>query len=229
MSRIIKSGDATAVSPVASMMEAPDMAAAPTRRDEELQALLARIAQLEAELRRREAIAGDLEAAAERAREDGREQGYECGLIAAQDRQSERLALLESAMNRAHAALGENAQALGRLAPLLAQECVEILLGNASDRAGIVAEIARKQLARVDRAMLVDVRVSRLDFPDDEALAMLAGRLGLTAMTVNAGDDIASGGCTMVMRLGRIEVGIDQQWPVLRDLLGEISAPEAVP
>jgi hypothetical protein len=33
----------------------------------------------------------------------------------------------------------------------------------------------------------------------------------------------------MVMRLGRIEVGIDQQWPVLRDLLGEISAPEAVP
>jgi len=170
-----------------------------------------------------------LRAEIDRAREDEREEGYEAGLAAAEDRQSERLQLLESAMTRAHATLEENMQSLIRLAPLLAQDCLDLILGDASDHAERIARIAEKQLAGLERSMLVGIRLSRLDFPDDAALSALSGRLGLAPLQLGADEDIPPGGCTMVMQLGRIHVGLDQQWPVLRGLLDEMALPEAAP
>jgi flagellar biosynthesis/type III secretory pathway protein FliH len=77
------------------------------------------------------------------------------------------------------------------------------------------------------RAMLVDIRLSRLDFPDEADLASLADRVGSQSFRLVAGDDLPSGGCVMTLRLGRVSVGIDQQWPALRNLLDEMASPEA--
>jgi flagellar biosynthesis/type III secretory pathway protein FliH len=44
---------------------------------------------------------------------------------------------------------------------------------------------------------------------------------------VSASNEIGSGGCRINLRLGRLSVGVDQQWPVLRNLLGEMAQPEA--
>lgn len=227
MSNIIKSANAVGIATLHALGALAATSAAVSAEDEQRQAMLQRIARLEADLRQREAEAADLRAEIERAREDGREQGYESGLAAAEDRQAERLQLLEHAMLRAQATLGENLQSVMRLAPLLAQDCVDIILGDAADRADLIARIAERHLAQLDRAMLVGIRLSRLDFPDDAALAALSARLGQDSALLSAAEDVPSGGCTMVMQLGRIHVGIDQQWPVLREILEEMSLPEA--
>ena len=75
--------------------------------------------------------------------------------------------------------------------------------------------------------MLLAVEVSREDFADGEALTALAHRLSPLAVVIEANPEMASGACVMRLRLGRLSIGIDQQWGVLRDLLTEMSEPEA--
>lgn len=226
MSNIIKSANATGIATLHALGAPITVPVTADAEDEERRSMVHRIAWLESDLRRCGEEVVELRSEIERAREEGREQGYESGLVAAEDRQAERLALLESAMQRAHASLVESMQSVVRLAPLLAQDCVDIILGDTANRADHVAGIVEKQLALLDRAMLVGIRVSRLDFPDDAALAALSARVAPDAVHLVAAEEIPAGGCTMVMRLGCIQVGIDQQWPVLRALLGEMSLPE---
>ncbi|HJT42308.1 MAG TPA: hypothetical protein VJ750_02290 [Rhizomicrobium sp.] len=230
MSSVIKQGNFSGQSGVNMVMAHPS--ATPIipigKHDEERDALLRRIAKLEEEIRQREAAAGELRAAVTQAREDGMEEGYEAGLAAAQDRQSERLALLEKSMIQAQANLAGSLASFSRLSALLAQDCVDIVLGNASDRVDIIRRIIEAQAAKIDRSMLVAIRVSRLDFPEDHKIESLREETGLTSINVTAADDMPSGSCLMTLRLGSISVGIDQQWPALRRLLDELALPEAM-
>jgi flagellar biosynthesis/type III secretory pathway protein FliH len=226
---IIKSANSSGLSAVHALADPPSVAPIIPlgKHDEERDALLRRIARMEEELRQHEAEAQDLRVAAVTAREQGVEQGYESGLIAAEDRQAERLSLLENAMMRAQANLAESLTSLSRLSALLAQDCVDIILGDAGDRAGFIERIIDVQVARIDRAMLAAIHLSRMDFPDDADLAALTARFGSAAIAVTAGADLPSGACVMTLRLGRLSVGIDQQWPVLKTLLDEMALPEA--
>jgi len=226
MSGVIKQGNISGQSGVHPVVPSGAPVIPIGKHDEERDSLLRRIARLEEELRQRDAEAGDLRSAAAQAREDGVEQGYESGLVAAQDRQSERLALLEKSMIKAQANLAESLTSLSRLSALLAQDCVDIILGNAGDRADFIARIVGSQVAKIDHSMLVSVRVSRLDFPDDGEIAALMEQAGLSSVSVTAGDEMPSGSCVMTLRLGRISVGIDQQWPALRNLLDDMALPE---
>lgn len=221
MNRIIKSGDlGDLVRPLAHVPP-------PSRRDEELHALRQRIASLESDIRQRDAAIEGLKADVKRAFEEGNAQGYRNGLSDAEDRQSERLSLLERGVTKACAELAENMASLERLSALLAHECLDIILGEAADRAEIVRRIIASQIARLDRAMLLAVEVSRQDFPDDDALGSVAAHTGLPLAILSADSEAPSGACSMQLRLGRIDVGIDQQWGVLRDLLDEISLPRS--
>lgn len=196
------------------------------KHDEERDNLLRRIAWLEEQLRQRSVETDNLRAEVTRARDDGREQGYEIGLAAAQDRQSERLRLLEKSMMQAQTAAVECLTSLSRLSTLLAQDCVDIILGDASDRTEFISSIIETQLAKIDRAMLISIDVSRLDFPNDQLIAALVEKRRLSSVSVKAADDMPSGSCVINLRLGRIAVGINQQWPALKAVLDEMSLPE---
>ncbi len=228
MGGVIKSVNLLGQSTVHPIAEPPSIAPviSISKHDEERDAMLRRIAGLEEKLRQRDVEAGELRAAAAKAHEEGMEQGYESGLSAAHDRQSERLALLEKSLTRAKDNLAESLKSLSRLSALLAQDCIDIILGKADDRAEFISRIIETQMAKIDRAMLLSVRLSRLDFPNDGDLATLTERIGSSSFAVATGGDLPSGACVMSLRLGNISVGIDQQWPVLRSLLDDIALPE---
>jgi flagellar biosynthesis/type III secretory pathway protein FliH len=229
MSGIIKSGNLAglgAVRPLGSL--SPD-AVILSKRDGEHDRLRRRIAALEKDVREQGATIADLHDEVERALETGRAEGREAGLAEAQDMQTERLALLETAMCDAQAALAGGLSSLDRLSALLARECVDIILGHADDRAEFVRRIVETQVEKIDKAMLIGIALSRQDFPDDEALAALTARTGLSGVRVTASSDMGSGGCVMSLRLGSVDVGIDRQWSVLREVLGEMASPEATP
>jgi flagellar biosynthesis/type III secretory pathway protein FliH len=229
MSGLIKSANLAGHSMVRSLVE-PSPAASIislSKHDEERDAFLRRVTRLEEELRRRDLEVAEFGVRIEQAREAGEQQGYEAGLIAARERQDERLALLERSMREALAVLQTSTASLSRLSPLLARDCVDIIMGDGDERAELVGRIIQAQLERIDRAMVCDIHLSRLDFPDDAGLAALASKIGSPSLHLVAQDELPSGACLMTLKLGRMSVGINQQWPVLRDLLDELAQTEA--
>jgi hypothetical protein len=224
MSGLIKSGSVAELSQVRSI--ATVTAAAVTRADEERAFARQRIAALEEELRLRDAAIAQLQDDVIAARAAGEAEGRLAGFGEAEDRQAERLVVLEDAMHKACALLGENLSALGRLAPVLAKEALEIILGDAGDRVALLGRMVDTQVARIEKSALLGIELSREDFPDDAALTAFSTRVALPQVTLTAGD-LPSGGCVMTLRLGRMNVGIAQQWGVLKTVLDEMAEPEA--
>lgn len=231
MSAIIKSGNITDLSTVRPIGALRSIAptAAISRHDEELDRLRRRIAELDGGLRQRDEAIGvlrtDVDRAFKEGKTEGHAEGHKAGLAEAEDRQSERLSLLENAMQRAHAELADGLSSLERLSALLAQECLDKILGSPDDRVELLRLIIGTQIDKIDKAMLVDIELSRQDFPDDNALAALKEKIDASAFTLTVSADMPSGGCVMRLRLGRTDVGINQQWGVLRNLLTEMALP----
>jgi flagellar assembly protein FliH len=229
VSGVIKSGnfaDLSSVRPIGTQTQA---AVVPLQRqDEEKERLRRSVAALESQLRERDVAIDMLRKDVERAFEEGTAKGHAAGLAEAEDKQNARLDLLEGTARKAQEEVSAGLVSLDRLAALLARECVEKIVGNAEDRADLIGYIISVQIAKIDRAMLLAVEVSGEDFPDGEALTALSRRLGPIAVVLEANPELASGACIMRLRLGRLSVGIDQQWGALKDLLTDMSLPEAV-
>src|ERR1700710_411557 len=226
MSRIIKSDAAQILSSVRPIgARAP--AIMPSHADEDRERLRQVVATLEGQLRERDDAIEVLRKDVPRAFDDGMAQGRDGGLAEAQDCQAERLAVLETAARDAKAEVAAHLGSLERLSALLARDCVGKGLGDSAEHADLIARIVAAQIARIDKAMLLGIEVSRSDFPEDAALAGLALRLGFAPSAITARGDLPAGGCIMVLRLGRMNIGIDQQWGALAALLDDMALPEA--
>lgn len=227
MSALIKSGnlaDLSAVRPI-GVQVAPALV---VRRpeDEEVERFRRAVSSLEGELRERDVAIDVLRKDVERAFEEGRAKGRELGRSEAEDRESDRLARLEEGIETARREVCDGLVSLERLAALLARECLEKILGDATDRIDLIARIVAAQIQAIDRSMLLHIEVSSEDFPNPAALASLASRLEPFRLLPVVNADLASGGCVMSLRLGRMVVGLDQQWGALRGVLNEMALPE---
>jgi len=100
------------------------------------------------------------------------------------------------------------------------------MLAEPEDAAELVAKLIARQFETLERSSVLSVRVAAADF-DTERLAALEIDMGLAGLDLDASSEVASGGCRMELRLGAIDLGLDRQWPVLRDLLSQF-ASEAV-
>jgi flagellar biosynthesis/type III secretory pathway protein FliH len=225
---VIKSGNLAGLSSVRPIAAHASAAIVPLQRqDEERERLRRTIATLESDLRERDVAIDVLRKDVERAFAEGTAKGHAAGLADAEDKQNDRLDRLEATARLAQEGVSAGLVSLERLSALLARECVDKILGNAQDRADLIGYIIAVQVAKIDKSMLLAVEVSRDDFPDAEALAALAQRLSPLAVALEANAEMAPGACVMRLRLGRLAVGIDQQWGALKDLLTEMSEPEA--
>ncbi len=228
MSGIIKSGNVTDLSLVRPLSALPvaTLAVFKSREDADRDHLRQRIAALDAEVRERNEAIQALRSDVERAYLEGKEEGRSAGSAQAEDRQAERLSLLDSGIRAALAKLSENVKALDRLAVLLAQDCLDILLGSSADRTDLVRRIITAQVGHLERSMLLDIEVSREDFPDEESLVAVARKVGVPSNMLTVGPGLSSGDCMINLRLGRLNVGLRQQWGALKDLLSEMALPE---
>lgn len=231
MTDIIKANnlaDISAVRPVAGNFSAVPIVPL-CKRDEERERLDKRIAVLEENARQKDAVIAALRDDVARAFEDGRMKGYKAGIDEAGDMQAARLSLLEENAGHAQAKLSDAIASLSRLSALLARDCVDAILGNGEDRVEIINRIIKTQIAKIEETTLLTVELSRQDFPDDESLMALAARMDVPAVVFSARPGMASGDCLMTLRLGSMEVGINQQWNCLRGVLNEIVLPAAQP
>jgi len=228
MSRVLKRDAVPGVHSPVTAWGAPRAGngeAAGVAADPEFLALQGECEALKSRLDAQAAELAELRDAAQSAFAAGEAKGREAGLREAADGEAERLARLEAGIADARDDLRQSLDGLERLAPALAAEALSGILGATDDRVSLVAAIVRRQLALIESRAVVHVEVSAADFVDDEALAALEGVLGAQGPSVHASVALKSGDCRIKLKLGTLEVGVDQQWGQLRALLQEMAEP----
>ncbi|MFA7603944.1 MAG: hypothetical protein WCY29_13120 [Novosphingobium sp.] len=180
--------------------------------------LLAENERLQNLIGQKEAEIAGLHKAVLAARKEGEDSGrlaMECELEESRERALE---LLRNGIGKALEALSDLGERAELLALLLARTAIEKLFGEESARQSIVADLIRHQVRQIDKRSILGVEVSRLDFPDTNEVAGLAAGLNIDPKAVAVSDDLGAGGCRMKLRLGMLDIGLDQQWGALRDL-----------
>jgi len=155
--------------------------------------------------------------------------GYEAGLKAAADREAERVETLATAVRSATDAFAGDLASLQRLAPLLAAEGLERIVGDARVAAQLLEAAVLHAVDQLDADAIVRVDVAAADFADlsplREAIAARAHR----SVEVRYAANLEPGDCRIRLVLGELEVGLNQQWGRLSALLSEMASPEAAP
>ncbi|WP_294122208.1 hypothetical protein [Sphingomonas sp.] len=187
--------------------------AAPIERAADPAILLGqRIAELEEELDLlKSGIGGRLEKA--------RAEGLEAGRKQRDEKSAERLALIGDGIENALAAWEAKLSSTGQLAILIAKGALGRLIGNPEWRSELIVGSIEKRIAATDKAAIVRVRVSGVDFSADEITA-----LGSTAgAQVEADPKLRSGECLVDLHMGHEELGVGAQWDRLAKLLDELA------
>lgn len=187
--------------------------------DAELERLRAALAALAAELAERDAAIAAMPDRIDSAFRDGAEEGREAGRLEAEDKGAATLAAIGEAAEQALVRFAEDMKGLERLAALLASVCLERMLLASDERAAIVAALIGGQVALLAAGAVLGIQVSSEDFAAPEALERLAAGLPGPACEIVASSALASGDCRIALRLGALEVGLDQQWGSLRAAL----------
>lgn len=204
-------------------VRAVTVAPPPSRRDEEMDGLHALVARLRDEDAAMRADILALQASAATCFGKGFEAGHAAGLSAAEDRADERTRHLVQAIAGMRADLDRRLASMERLAALLARDCLDRMFADAEDRAGIVCDLIARQMAQIDATTLLRIEICAQDF-DDQAVA------GLTRLArnvrVEANDTRLPGSCEMIFELGRMSIGLDQQWGTLKATLSELDGAD---
>lgn len=227
MSPVIKSADASSarrVRPLNFNPKTPDSRAEPV--DVEKVQLRADLEQAISLIQSRDVEIERLTEEIDRAAREAEAKGHENGLKAAADRQAERLTLLKASVAQAVNLLKDELAGLERLAPLVAAEALERLVGDGGARADLLRDIVVRTVAHLDADTIVRVEVASTDFPDTTALAADATLGAQRRIEVRHASDLKSGDCRVRLVLGELEVGINQQWGRLSDLLRDLALPE---
>lgn len=223
MSALIKSGNTIDLSAVRALAVLRAEKPAVSAVEEERERAGQQVAALQAALQAREAEIRVLHDEIVAAHARGLDEGRLAGRSEAEDRQAARVALLERSLEQARGDLGEGIKSLEQLAALLARDCLDVMIGNPEYRTELVSEIVRAQVARVEKSMLIDIKLSPDDFADAQVLAAVAERAGADTRSLSTSPKMTSGACVMTLRLGKMDVGLSRQWGVLREALDEIA------
>jgi flagellar biosynthesis/type III secretory pathway protein FliH len=192
--------------------------------DPELERLGEELAALSAELAARDERIAALALEAEAAFDKGEAAGRDAGRREANDEGAAMVAAIKDAADDALARLDEEMRALERLAPLLAETCLERMLLASEARIEIVTDLIRGQIGRIQAGAVLAIQVCAEDFGTPEALDRLHTTLVKPGFEVAASPKLASGDCTIALRLGTLEIGLGQQWGALRAALEAMAA-----
>lgn len=230
MSTVIKLGSARTARIVAPYAPPPAAPVAdvvrhdppkPDPRKAELDRLHALLAEHTAALK-------EAKAEVAKARTEGEAAGRAAAEMAVEDSREQALELLRGGIERALGTLADGREQMEVLALLVARTALEKLFGDDRGRKEAVGALVMRQLQSVERQTLLRIEVSRQDFPDTRELAAFATEIGADEKLVSANAEFPAGACRMQLRVGTLDVGVDQQWRAVRDVLDELAAAAEV-
>lgn len=227
---LIKSGDprrAERVRAVSVAMRPTATGARETAQDQALAAARAEIATLQAELAERDARVARLREGVVQAHKDGVAEGRRAGLVEAEDGRAQCLAALSGGVDAALERFSGQLVAMDHLAVALACEAVGKILSDSEDYRERLARTIRRHVDAVGAGVVIGVSVSHDDFPEPADLADLEAKVARRGLMLTPSRDLRAGGCEVRLRLGVLEIGLDQQWDRLQTLFGDLIGDEA--
>jgi len=160
---------------------------------------------------------------------EGEEAGRRAGRKEADDGREALASRLTASATEALRLFSSEIASLERLAPLLATEALEKVFGHSESRSTLVLDMLRRQLAEIEAQSVVRVEVAAVDFQDSAQLSQATASINPTQLHIRANAELPSGACRIKLTLGSLEVGVDQQWGRLRELLEAQAKPRVTP
>ena len=114
------------------------------------------------------------------------------------------------------------------LSLLVAQTALEKIFHPTDNYHELTARMIKKQMQGLRRETVVEVRVSGDDFESNEALEDLAFALDLNRANIKISQKLQAGDCIIDLRLGRMELSINNQWEELKTLFKTMAMEESL-
>lgn len=238
MIRVLKVDAISSISVRPIELRLPSEEAAPGNRalieepvgNPEIEALRVQNERLQARILQLESETDVLRQKAKEAFGEGHLQGVEIGRRDVADEQSKHSETLEKGITRAVDEFSQALSHLEYLAPTLARQALEVIIGDKAARRDMVSAIVLKQLKSLEAQAVLYVEVSETDFPGDTARLILeAGGprerpngLHSREVQIRASALLKSGDCRIKLKLGTLEAGLEDQWGRLKDLLEDM-------
>ncbi len=153
---------------------------------------------------------------------DAYERGLEEGARNVTRQAAASIELLSDGIDRAVAQLAEESRAMEQLAVALARTALTRIFGDRSHCPEMVIEIIHHQLEMLAKDMVLHIDVASADFKDAADHANSFAALEQQGISIQQRDDLASGDCEMRLRLGTLDIGLDQQWSKIRAHLDQL-------
>jgi type III secretion protein L len=169
-----------------------------------------RLAELEAEIARLEAMLVSQKKEAVRAIEAAKAEGRDAAVAA----DASRTALVERGLAEARAAWDKRLEELELLAVTLARAALAKMFGDSADLGELVTRTVAHHMAGLAADSVVGVRVSAADFSGD-ALDALSARIAIARTRLAIDPDLDAGGCRIDLKLGAIDIEPARQWAIL--------------
>ena len=182
------------------------------RVDPEVERLRVALAAAEEAVATAQAALAEAQADRVKAYADGEAVGLRDGLSRAETREAERLARLSFGVDTALTEFSTALDALEPLAAALSKRVLERVLGDAAHYPDLVARVIAAQVKTLAADTLIDVEVSRADFPTSASRDALDRALARPGVTVAVLSDLGAGGCRLRLKLGTVEAHLDEQW-----------------
>lgn len=183
--------------------------------------LEARIAELEAEIARRDGARPEelAEARAAGAREALEERS---------DAEAQAISELKRALAKAQAKWTEQLGSWEGLSIGIAHAVLEQVFADADDRSASVASAIERRLHSLEAHSVVCVRVSSADFADADRLRSAARKVGGN-VEIAVDCKLKSGDCVIDFKLGHADLGLPAQWTRISNLLERLERAAANP
>lgn len=211
MSGIIKAGQGEAHSRIFAHATARTASAALAPADP-ADSFEQRIGDLEAELLAlQQSVAGLVEEAREEGRKEGRQER--------DDSASKKLELLKEGLAEASVDWAQRLEAMNSLSVHVSKTVLQKMIGNPDWHGDFLAQAIAARFERLDASSVIAVRLSPADISSDE-IAELSAR---GKMLVEVSDELDAGECTILLRMGEIQLGPREQWKRAAALLDELA------
>lgn len=155
----------------------------------------------------------DLKAAEARAHDEGFSLG--------QGKAHDTLQSLASHLLGLRAQIEVDIERIERLALLISTDCLGQVFEDGKSWIERTAQAITRQLKSLEQQSGMSVRVSALEFAQDEDFHALCAALAGAGVTPERNSTLKSGEAEIKLELGRLEVGPGQQWGRLRAALAE--------
>lgn len=155
-----------------------------------------------------------------------RAEGERQGKAVADKAVARQVAALGKGVEEAVAAWTDRLDGLEGLTASLAKAALAKLFDDHEAQSRFVAAVIARQMRLLRRESLVAIRVSSIDFADEQALAALAAEAGTGSARIVADAGLASAECRIDLQLGHIDIGVETQWAQLAAFLDELATAE---